>query len=167
MEQFPIADVGRIIEKSGAEDYSDEAAESLSRILVEDGGEIADLAVKFAQEFGRDVVNEEDIKYSIKVINIFNPQKDVYIDSEYVNLTNVGTINIEKSFNQLYQDIDDFTIEKHVKSIETELKKGESNGKVNVSKIKKATDWLKRNASWTIFPLANILLNLYGLYLPK
>ena len=72
---------------------------------------------------------------------------------------------IKNTFNQIYGAIEslnsenkDEIIEK-VNMIREELKKDE----INTSKIRNSTKWLKRNASWTILPLAQIIITVYGL----
>lgn len=74
-------------------------------------------------------------------------------------------LRIKNTFNQIYGAIEslnsenkDEIIEK-VNMIREELKKDE----INTSKIRDSTKWLKMNASWTILPLVQIIMAVYGL----
>ena len=76
---------------------------------------------------------------------------------------------IKNTFNQIYTAIESLNLEnkeeiiEKVNIIREELKKDE----INASKIRDSTYWLKRNASWTILPLAQIIITVYGLDLSK
>jgi hypothetical protein len=78
-------------------------------------------------------------------------------------------LRIKNTFNQIYGAIEslnsenkDEIIEK-VNMIREELKKDE----INTSKIKNSTKWLKKNARWTILPIVQIIITVYGLDLSK
>ncbi|MGB9936775.1 MAG: hypothetical protein ACPK7O_03590 [Methanobacterium sp.] len=76
-----------------------------------------------------------------------------------------GDLKIKNTFNQIYNAIESLNLEnkdeiiEKVNIIKEELKKDE----INTSKVNDATKWLKRNASWTILPLAQIIVTVYGL----
>ena len=78
-------------------------------------------------------------------------------------------VNIKNSFNEIYTAIESLNLEnkdeitQRVDIIREELKKD----KISKSKIKDSTKWLKKNAGWTILPLAQIILTVYGLNLYK
>ena len=78
-------------------------------------------------------------------------------------------LRIKNTFNQIYNAIEslnsenkDEIIEK-VNIIREELKKDE----INTSKIRDSTKWLKRNAAWTVLPIAQIIVTVYGLDMSK
>ncbi len=93
----------------------------------------------------------------------FNVQgsQNIVIASEDVNII------IENSFNEIYTAIESLNLEnkdkirQKVNIIQEELKKD----KISKSKIKNSTIWLKKNARWTILPLAQIIMESYGLNL--
>jgi hypothetical protein len=80
-----------------------------------------------------------------------------------------GDRNIENSFNEIYAAIESLNLEnkdeirQKVNIIQEELKKD----RIRRSKIKNSVEWLKLNARWTIFPIAQIVMEFYGLNLSK
>ncbi|MEN6292874.1 MAG: hypothetical protein ABFD07_12770, partial [Methanobacterium sp.] len=80
-------------------------------------------------------------------------------------ITTSSDLRIKNTFNQIYNTIESLNLDNKDKVIEKvsiireELKKDE----INTSKIRSSTAWLKINASWTIFPLAQVIITVYGL----
>lgn len=116
---------------------------------------------------GIDLIEDEsefNTKFPLKITNIQN-SNGVVIDSNDVTVDVNNSINIENSFNELYELIKDKDnaeeIMRRIKIIETELKKD------NKSEIKESTSWVQKNANWIIFPLIQTILNVYGLTLPQ
>jgi histone H3/H4 len=62
MSELPIAPIKRIIKTTGATRVSDEAAESLEKILTNFAREIAVEAKKVAEHAGRQTIKAEDIE---------------------------------------------------------------------------------------------------------
>lgn len=166
--ELPVAPVGRIIKNAGAQRISNKARDKLAKVLEEEGERIASKAVKLAKHSGRTSVNGEDVKLAIiyNITHVHN-SKEVLINSKNVQMDMNDSINIENSFNELYMDIDKFgssnEVKKIINSIQEELGKSE----VKTSKIKSYIDLLKKNASWTILPLTQIIISLYGLSFPQ
>lgn len=96
--------------------------------------------------------NEFNRKFPIKITNIQN-SNGVVIDSNNVRVDINQSINIQNSFNKLYEECEakdgSEEIISRIKAIENEIGKDT----VNTDKIKESTNWLNRNASWTIFPI--------------
>lgn len=166
--ELPIAPVGRIIKNAGAQRVSNDAKDILARYLEEEGQAVASSSLKLAKHAGRKTVNRSDIEHAI----------NLHIQNNYhFNITNspgtgiqTGSNNLQKfegniySFNELYEMIDKTDknadeIKENLTVIEKELNKEE----INPSKIKYSTDWLKRNANWTIPSIIQITLASIGL----
>lgn len=90
-------------------------------------------------------------------------------DQKYEDIITSGDIRIKNSFNEIYAAIEALNLEnkdkivEKVNTIREELKKDE----ISTSKIKDSIKWLKKNARWTILPLAQIIITVYGLDLSK
>ena len=80
-------------------------------------------------------------------------------------ITTSSDLRIKNTFNEIYNAIESLNLEnkdeiiEKVNIIREELKKDE----INTSKIKNSANWLKRNAGWTVLPLAQIIITVYGL----
>ncbi len=59
---LPIAPVGRIIRKAGAERVSEDAGIELAKVLEEYGIELSEEAISIAKHMKRTTVKEEDIR---------------------------------------------------------------------------------------------------------
>lgn len=159
--ELPIAPVGRIIKNAGAQRVSEDAKKALARYLEYNAEEIVSRAITVEKHSGIKTVEKDSITEVVNHYHFHNP-KNVVIGSNYGEMNVFEYIDIQDSFNKIYQQNLDDETKKYVKLIQEELKKD----KVNTSKIKSSIDWLKGNASSTIFPLIQIILNLYGLTLP-
>lgn len=63
--ELPIAPVGRIIKKAGAQRISKDARKTLARILEDKGLEIASDALRLAKHSGRKTVMKRDVDSAI------------------------------------------------------------------------------------------------------
>ncbi len=66
MAELPIAPVGRIMKKAGAQRVSDEAKDELTKQLEKQCEEIAAEAAKLAKHAGRKTVKKSDIDMAVK-----------------------------------------------------------------------------------------------------
>lgn len=113
-------------------------------------------------------VSFNSVKITDKGIAVVeSPEINVQDSQNIVTTSNDITIRIENGFNEIYNAIEALNLEnkneiRHkVNIIQEELKKD----KISKSKINNSTKWLKKNARWTILPLAQIIMKSYGLSL--
>ncbi len=114
-------------------------------------------------------VNFNSVKITGKGINLIEnlevPNFTVTKNQNNDDIITSGDLRIKTTFNEIYNAIESLNPENKDKIIEKinivreELRKDE----ISISKIKDSTKWLKRNASWTILPLAQIIITAYGL----
>ena len=64
--EFGLAEVYRIIKKTGAERVGDDAADELRKVLEEVGTQISTQALVYAKHAGRKTVKSTDIKLAAK-----------------------------------------------------------------------------------------------------
>lgn len=81
-----------------------------------------------------------------------------------INSNNVS-INIQESFNQIYQEINERNPQNksEIKSKVDELKQELEKDEINKSKVQECSQWLKGNAKWTISLIIPIILTIFGL----
>lgn len=118
-------------------------------------------------------VKFSSVKITGKGINLIENSKlqDLTGPSNQDNeeIVTSSDFRIKNTFNQIYNALESLNPENKEKIVEKvniireELKKDE----INTSKIKDSTNWLKRNASWTVLPLAQIIVTVYGLDMSK
>lgn len=73
---------------------------------------------------------------------------------------NIVNINIQDSFNQIYEQIDheNPSNKEEIKAVIHDLEKELQKEFINKSKINKNYNWLKRNANWTIPTITQIII---------
>ena len=119
-------------------------------------------------------VNFSSVKITGKGINLIENSElsNSAISATDLNNEDIitsGDIKIKNSFNKIYNTLESLNLENkdeiiaQVNIIREELKKD----KISTSKIKNSTKWLKKNASWTILPIVQIIITVYGLDLSK
>lgn len=112
-------------------------------------------------------VKFNSVKITGKGINLI--EKSGVSNSTYAeNIDEIVTssdLRIKNTFNEIYNAIESLNLEnkdeiiEKVNIIREELKKEE----ISTSKIRNSTKWLKRNAGWTVLPLTQIIITVYGL----
>jgi hypothetical protein len=114
-------------------------------------------------------VTFNSVKITDKGIDLIeNPEFDVQEGQSAAISENVDR-DIENSFNEIYNAVESLNLEnkdeirQKVDIIHEELKKD----RISRSKIKSSVEWLKLNARWTILPIAQIVMEFYGLNLSK
>lgn len=114
------------------------------------------LAAKITSH-GMDLVEDNATFNSVFPINITHTTVQ-NSPGTVINSHNVS-INIQDSFNKIYEQIpiknpdNSDEVKEKIEELEKELEKDE----INKSKIQKSYDWLKRNASWTIPSIVQIM----------
>jgi hypothetical protein len=115
-------------------------------------------------------VNFSSVKITGKGINLvenseLSNSRIPMADLNHEDIITSGDIKIKNSFNEIYNTLESLNLENKdkiigkVNIIREELRKDE----ISTLKIKNSTKWLKKNASWTILPLAQIIITVYGL----
>jgi hypothetical protein len=103
------------------------------------------------------IENPEEFNTLFPQVNI---TQNIVQDSSHVVIGSNNSININESFNEIYQDPEfrNSNNKEQIKDIIQELQIELGNETVNKSKIQKCYDWLKINANWSIPMVSQIII---------